>query len=89
MRENSVTCLPQNLDGMWLQGSFVVTSTEMLSLPGRCRFFLGSNKVLQVALGKTDAEEYRDGAHKAAEVRLPVMSSLLAPYVAGRSTFEA
>lgn len=34
-----------------------------------CRFFLGSNKVLQVALGKTDSEEYRDGTHKAAEVR--------------------
>ncbi|GAQ80129.1 60S acidic P0 family protein [Klebsormidium nitens] len=37
-------------------------------LASSSRFFLGSNKVLQVALGKTDAEEYRDGAHKAAEL---------------------
>jgi mRNA turnover protein 4 len=37
-------------------------------LSSSSRFFLGSNKVLQVALGKTDSEEYRDGTHKAAEL---------------------
>lgn len=32
------------------------------------RFFLGSNKVLQIALGKTDADEQKEGLHKASEV---------------------
>mmetsp|Transcript_11576 Transcript_11576/g.71202 ORF Transcript_11576/g.71202 Transcript_11576/m.71202 type:complete len:241 (-) Transcript_11576:2577-3299(-) len=31
------------------------------------RFFLGSNKVLQIALGKSEAEEPRDNTHRVAE----------------------
>lgn len=38
----------------------------MVSLSNR--FFLGSNKVLQIALGRTEAEEVKDGLHKASEV---------------------
>ena len=38
------------------------------------RFFLGSNKVLQVALGRTAADEQKDGIHKASEV---IMNPLL------------
>lgn len=32
------------------------------------RFFLGSNKVLQVALGRTAADEVKEGLHKASEL---------------------
>lgn len=32
------------------------------------RFFLGSNKVLQIALGRTDSDEVKDGIHKASEM---------------------
>lgn len=32
------------------------------------RIFLGGNKVLQIALGKTEAEEQKEGLHKASEV---------------------
>jgi mRNA turnover protein 4 len=32
------------------------------------RFFLGSNKVLQIALGKTAAEEVKEDVHKASEM---------------------
>lgn len=41
-----------------------------INAKGRClsRFFLGGNKVLQIALGKTDAEEQKEGLHKASEV---------------------
>lgn len=34
------------------------------------RFFLGGNKVLQIALGKTAAEEHKEGLHQASEVLL-------------------
>eukprot|EP00245_Coleochaete_scutata_P007403 TRINITY_DN2273_c0_g1_i1.p1 TRINITY_DN2273_c0_g1~~TRINITY_DN2273_c0_g1_i1.p1 ORF type:complete len:249 (+),score=67.04 TRINITY_DN2273_c0_g1_i1:182-928(+) len=37
-------------------------------LKGTSRFFLGSNKVLQIALGKTAADEHRDGLHKLSEL---------------------
>eukprot|EP00244_Chara_vulgaris_P012559 TRINITY_DN668_c0_g1_i2.p1 TRINITY_DN668_c0_g1~~TRINITY_DN668_c0_g1_i2.p1 ORF type:complete len:227 (+),score=39.25 TRINITY_DN668_c0_g1_i2:293-973(+) len=32
------------------------------------RFFLGSNKVLQIALGRTQADEEREGLHKVSEL---------------------
>uniref|UniRef100_A0A0C9QLV3 Ribosome assembly factor mrt4 n=1 Tax=Wollemia nobilis TaxID=56998 RepID=A0A0C9QLV3_9CONI len=34
-------------------------------LKGSSRFFLGSNKVLQIALGRTPADEVKEGIHKA------------------------
>lgn len=37
-------------------------------LKGSSRFFLGSNKVLQIALGRTAADEVKDGIHKASEM---------------------
>ena len=33
-----------------------------------CRFFYGKNRVMQLALGKSEAEEYKDGLHLVAEV---------------------
>ncbi|RZC78083.1 hypothetical protein C5167_003907 [Papaver somniferum] len=36
-------------------------------LKSNSRFFLGSNKVMQVALGRTDADEVRTGIHKVSE----------------------
>ncbi|MCO5557954.1 hypothetical protein L7F22_011528 [Adiantum nelumboides] len=38
------------------------------SLKSSSRFFLGSNKVLQLALGRTTAEEVKDDLHKASEM---------------------
>eukprot|EP00250_Pteridium_aquilinum_P005509 c15590_g1_i1 orf=122-814(+) len=38
------------------------------SLKDSSRLFLGSNKVLQIALGRTKAEEVKDGLHKASEM---------------------
>ncbi|GBG78236.1 hypothetical protein CBR_g26270 [Chara braunii] len=35
------------------------------------RFFLGSNKVLQIALGRSQADEEREGLHKVSEVSGP------------------
>ena len=32
------------------------------------RFFYGKNRVMQLALGRTGAEEYKEGLHKIAEV---------------------
>ena len=32
------------------------------------RFFFGKNRVMQLALGRTEAEEYKEGLHKIAEV---------------------
>jgi mRNA turnover protein 4 len=37
-------------------------------LKGSSRFFLGSNKVLQISLGRTAADEVKDGIHKASEM---------------------
>lgn len=37
-------------------------------LKGRSRFFLGSNKVLQIAVGRTVSDEVKDGIHKASEM---------------------
>eukprot|EP00271_Cylindrocystis_brebissonii_P006733 TRINITY_DN19512_c0_g1_i2.p1 TRINITY_DN19512_c0_g1~~TRINITY_DN19512_c0_g1_i2.p1 ORF type:complete len:237 (-),score=41.39 TRINITY_DN19512_c0_g1_i2:470-1180(-) len=37
-------------------------------LKGSCRFFLGSNKVTQVALGKDEADEIRPGTAKISEL---------------------
>lgn len=36
-------------------------------LKASSRFFLGGNKVLQIALGKTAAEEHKEGLHQASE----------------------
>ena len=50
----------------------------------RClsRFFLGANKVLQIALGKTDAEEQKEGLHIASEVFLEeFLMSMLILYI--------
>ena len=33
------------------------------------RFFYGKNRVMQLALGRTEAEEYKEGLHRVAEVR--------------------
>ena len=32
------------------------------------RFFYGKNRVMQLALGRTEAEEYKEGLHHVAEV---------------------
>jgi mRNA turnover protein 4 len=37
-------------------------------LKSSSRIFLGGNKVLQIALGKTEAEEQKEGLHKASEL---------------------
>ncbi|CAI6009577.1 unnamed protein product, partial [Closterium sp. NIES-65] len=37
-------------------------------LKGVCRFFLGANKVLQVALGRDKATEQREGLHRCSEL---------------------
>ncbi|KAI3927495.1 hypothetical protein MKW92_026496 [Papaver armeniacum] len=37
-------------------------------LKSSSRFFLGSNKVMQVALGRTDADEVRTGIHKVSQL---------------------
>ncbi|GJP39031.1 hypothetical protein CLOM_g23424 [Closterium sp. NIES-68] len=37
-------------------------------LKGSCRFFLGANKVLQVALGRDKATEHREGLHRCSEL---------------------
>ncbi|KAJ7534675.1 hypothetical protein O6H91_13G105000 [Diphasiastrum complanatum] len=37
-------------------------------LKSNSRFFLGGNKVLQIALGKTPADEIKDGVHKVSEL---------------------
>lgn len=37
-------------------------------LKNSTRFFLGSNKVLQIAIGKDEATEVRDGVHQVAEL---------------------
>ncbi len=41
---------------------------EIRTLWNDSRFFYGKNKVMQLALGKTDADEYRNGLHQVAEV---------------------
>lgn len=41
-------------------------TTTPLSFPVVCRFFLGKNKVMRVALGRDEDEEYRDNLHKLA-----------------------
>ena len=33
------------------------------------RFFYGKNRVMQLALGRTEAEEYKEGLHHVTEVR--------------------
>ena len=40
---------------------------EVRSLWCDSRFFYGKNRVMQLALGQTEAEEYRDGLHHIAE----------------------
>jgi hypothetical protein len=41
---------------------------ELRALWEDSRFFYGKNRVMQLALGRTDAEEYRDGLSSVAEV---------------------
>ena len=52
--------------GLLLQ-PFIALSTypDLLHL---CRFFLGKTKVSQVALGRSDAEEYREGLYLLSKV---------------------
>lgn len=38
------------------------------------RFFLGSNKVMQVALGRSDSDEIRSGLHKVSKVQLTILN---------------
>ena len=33
------------------------------------RFFYGKNRVMQLALGRTEAEEYKEGLHNIAQVQ--------------------
>jgi mRNA turnover protein 4 len=42
--------------------------TPVLVLSWKNRFFLGSNKVLQIALGRTAADELKEDLHKVTEV---------------------
>lgn len=42
---------------------------EIRTLWSESRFFYGKNRVMQLALGKTEAEEYRDGLCNVAKVR--------------------
>ena len=41
---------------------------EMRSQWKESRFFYGKNRVMQLALGRTEAEQYREGLHNIAEV---------------------
>ena len=41
---------------------------ELRTLWEDSRFFYGKNRVMQLALGQTEAEEYRDGLWNVAEV---------------------
>jgi mRNA turnover protein 4 len=41
--------------------------TPVLVLSWKNRFFLGSNKVLQIALGRTAADELKEDLHKVTE----------------------
>lgn len=47
--------------------------SELILLSFYCvRFFLGSNKVMQVSLGRSVADEIRPGLHKVSKVGLPL-----------------
>ena len=37
------------------------------------RFFYGKNRVMQLALGRSEAEEYKEGLHKVAQVSLAII----------------
>jgi len=43
-------------------------------LKSSSRFFLGSNKVMQVALGRSAADEISSGIHKVSKVVFPLLS---------------
>ena len=42
---------------------------EIRTLWSDSRFFYGKNRVMQLALGKTEAEEYREGLHHVTKVK--------------------
>lgn len=43
-------------------------SSLFLNHLGVCRFFFGKTKIAQIALGRSDAEEYREGLHLISKV---------------------
>lgn len=59
------------------------------SIPTFCfRFFLGSNKVMQVALGRSVADEIRPGLHKISKVgRWGVMPLVISINLDGGCSF--
>ena len=44
------------------------------------RFFYGKNRVMQLALGRSEAEEYKEGLHNVAQVYLAHMRYTLCRY---------
>lgn len=53
---------------MFTQG-FMIESHHNDNVMFLCfRFFLGSNKVMQVAIGRSDSDEIRPGLHKVSKV---------------------
>lgn len=72
MRNNLLKDLRQQLGtGRCVTTSFSCMYTSVVV----CRVFLGKNKVLQLALGRNESDEYKDGLHFVSKVR--ATSSLL------------
>ena len=44
------------------------------------RFFYGKNRVMQLALGRTEAEEYKEGLHNIAQVSVCTTVSMTVQY---------
>ena len=56
-------------------GEFAQSSTvpNRLADSNDSRFFMGKNKVMQIALGRTPEEEYKDNLRRVSEVRVNVL----------------
>lgn len=68
-RQRQQVAMPPGLSG-WLvvqSGAGCSSRLTLLSLARPPRFVMGSNKMLQVALGKTAADEYRTNLHLLSE----------------------